>query len=134
MGREQNKDGILGTNSVEEMTDRRQIADELWEAHKHWEGERKFALRQITKHLTGREGMSSWHYQIMRHTADSGEDYLAIHEFYTMHDGKEGWTQKAVPIEADTVSDLRMALINILRDLERHGVRDAQTGEVVQNG
>jgi hypothetical protein len=26
--------------------------------------------------------MSSWHYQIMRHTADSGEDYLAIHEFY----------------------------------------------------
>jgi hypothetical protein len=27
--------------------------------------------------------MSSWHYQIMRHTADSGEDYLAIHEYYT---------------------------------------------------
>jgi hypothetical protein len=27
--------------------------------------------------------MSRWHYQIMRHTADSGEDYLAIHEFYT---------------------------------------------------
>jgi hypothetical protein len=34
--------------------------------------------------------MSRWHYQIMRHTADSGEDYLAVHEFYTMHDGKLG--------------------------------------------
>ena len=116
------------------MTDRRQIADELWAAHKHWTGERKFALRQITKHLTGREGMSGWHYQIMRHIADSGEDYLAIHEYYTLHDKQESWTLKAVPIEADTVADLRMALINILRDLERHGVRDAKTGEVVQTG
>ena len=78
--------------------------------------------------------MSGWHYQIMRHTADSGEDYLAIHEYYTLHDKQESWTLKAVPIEADTVADLRMALINILRDLERHGVRDAKTGEVVQTG
>jgi hypothetical protein len=27
-----------------------------------------------------------------------------------------------------------MALLDILRDLERHGVRDAKTGEVVQTG
>ena len=33
------------------MTDRRQIADELWEAFKHWEGERKYALRIIVKWL-----------------------------------------------------------------------------------
>jgi hypothetical protein len=33
------------------MSDRRQIADELWQAFKHWEGERKFALRQIVKWL-----------------------------------------------------------------------------------
>jgi hypothetical protein len=46
----------------------------------------------------GGEHMSRWHYQIMRHTADSGEDYLAIHEFYTMHNGKlRAWTQKAMP-------------------------------------
>jgi hypothetical protein len=32
----------------------------------------------------------------MRHTADSGEDYLGVHEFYTMHDkGTEGWTAQA---------------------------------------
>lgn len=33
------------------MTERSQIADEIWQAFKHWEGERKFALRQIVKHL-----------------------------------------------------------------------------------
>ena len=113
------------------MTDRRQIADEIWQAHKHWTGERKFALRQITKHLTGRDDMSSWRYQIMQHIADDGEKYLAIHEFYTMHDGKEGWTAKPVPLEADSVADMRMALLNVLRDLERHGVRDAKTGEPI---
>jgi len=72
--------------------------------------------------------MSSWRYQIMQHVADDGEAYLAVHEFYTMHNGDEGWTQRPVPIEAESISDLRMALINILRDLERHGVRDAKTG------
>jgi hypothetical protein len=70
----------------------------------------------------------------MRHTADSGEDYLAIHEFYVMHDKKEGWTSKPVPIEADTVPEMRQALLAILTDIERHGVRDAKTGEVVQAG
>ena len=78
--------------------------------------------------------MSRWHYQIMRHTADSGEDYLAIHEFYTMHDGKLGWTQKAVPIEADSLDEMREALTAVLQDLDRYGVRDAETGEVVQAG
>jgi hypothetical protein len=113
------------------MTDRHQIANELWAAHKHWTGERKFALRQITKHLTGRDDMSSWHYQIMQHIADDGEPYLAIHEFYKMHDGKEGWTQKAVPIEADSLPEMRKALLAILTDIERHGVRDAKTGQPI---
>jgi hypothetical protein len=51
--------------------------------------------------------LSSWHYQIMRHTADSGEDYLGVHEFYTMHDGKLGWTAKPILIEADTLPEMR---------------------------
>jgi hypothetical protein len=76
--------------------------------------------------------MSSWRYQIMRHRADSGEDFLAIHEFFVGHDKKEGWTAKPVPIEADTVPELRLTLLNILRDLERHGVRDAKTGAPIQ--
>jgi hypothetical protein len=70
----------------------------------------------------------------MRHRADSGDDYLAVHEFFVGHDKKEGWTAKPVLIEADTLPEMRMALINILRDLERHGVRDARTGEIVQAG
>ena len=75
--------------------------------------------------------MSSWRYQIMRHTADSGEDFLAVHEFYTMHDGKEGWTAKPILLEAGTLPEMRVALLDILRDLERHGVRDAKTGEPI---
>jgi hypothetical protein len=77
--------------------------------------------------------MSSWHYQIMQHIDDSGEPYLAIHEFYTMHDGKEGWTQKAVPIEADSLSEMRKALLAILTDIERHGVKDAKTGQPIRS-
>jgi hypothetical protein len=114
------------------MQERRQIADELWAAFSGWEGEKKFALRAIKKHLLGPEWeMSSWRFQAMKHTADTGEDYLAIHEFYTMHDGKEGWTQKPITIEADNLPAMRMALLDILRDLERHGVRDAKTGEPI---
>ena len=78
--------------------------------------------------------MSSWRYQIMRHTADSGEDFLGVHEFYTMHDGKLGWTAKPILIEADSLPEMRQALLAILTDIERHGVRDARTGEIVQAG
>lgn len=78
--------------------------------------------------------MSSWRFQIMQHTDDNGSSYLAIHEAYKLHDGKDGWTQRPVPIEAESVSDLRITLLNILRDLERHGVKNAKTGEIVQAG
>jgi len=64
----------------------------------------------------------------MRHTADSGDTYLAIHEFYTMHDKSEGWTAKPVPLEADSLPEMRKALLAVLTDIERHGVRDAKTG------
>lgn len=68
--------------------------------------------------------MSSWRFQIFRHTDDSGEAYLAIHEYYTLHDGSEAWTARPVPIEAETVEDLRDTLSRISADLERYGVRD----------
>lgn len=38
------------------MSDRRQIADEIWQAFKGWEGEKKFALRQIVKWLKNTPG------------------------------------------------------------------------------
>jgi hypothetical protein len=78
--------------------------------------------------------MSSWRYQIMRHVDDNGDAFLKVHEFFIGHDKKESWTAFSVPVEADTVPEMRMTLLNILRDLERHGVRDVDTGEVVQAG
>jgi len=78
--------------------------------------------------------MSHWRYQIMRHVDDNGDAFLKVHEFFIGHDKKESWTAFSVPVEADTVPEMRMTLLNILRDLERHGVRDVDTGEVVQAG
>lgn len=37
------------------MPDRDQIADDIWQAFKHWEGERKFALRQVVRWLKAQE-------------------------------------------------------------------------------
>jgi hypothetical protein len=38
------------------MTDRHQIANELWHQFKdRWRGEKKFALREIVKHLKGEQ-------------------------------------------------------------------------------
>lgn len=76
--------------------------------------------------------MSHWRFQIFQHYDDAGEPYLAIHEYYTMHDGKEAWTLKPVPIETDTAEDMKQTLLNIISDLERFGVRDIVSGEVVQ--
>ena len=75
--------------------------------------------------------MSYWRYQIMRHIADNGEPFLGIHEFFIMHDKSEGWTAKPVPIETETLPEMRQALIQILQDAERHGIRDAKTGEKI---
>ena len=75
--------------------------------------------------------MSRWWYQVMQHKDDAGEPYLAIHEAYSMHDGKIAWTAKPVPIEENTVDDMYQTLHHILNDLERHGVRDVETWEKV---
>lgn len=75
--------------------------------------------------------MSSWRFQVIRNVDDGGEPYYAVHEFYTLHDGKEAWTQRPVTFEAETVRNLRLALERALRDLERHGVRDGETGAAV---
>jgi hypothetical protein len=36
-----------------------------------------------------------------------------------------------VPLEADSLPEMRKALLAVLTDIERHGVRDAKTGEPV---
>lgn len=76
--------------------------------------------------------MSHWRFQIFQHYDDAGEPYLAIHEYYYTHDKQEVWTLKPVPIETDTAEEMKQTLLNIISDLERFGVRDIVTGEVVQ--
>jgi hypothetical protein len=77
--------------------------------------------------------LSKWRYQIFQHRDDAGEPYLAIHEYYTLHDGKEAWTARPVPIEADTVRELRDALKHIIEDLDEFGVKDIETGEQIDD-
>ena len=76
--------------------------------------------------------MSKWRYQAMRHFGDDGEPYLAVHEFYTLHDGKEAWTQRPVPLEAESAAELVETLRRVLSDVERYGVRDAGSGAPVE--
>ena len=76
--------------------------------------------------------MSGWRYQLFQHYDDEGDPYLCVHEFYTLHDGREGWTACPVPIEADTVKEMQMALHQILNDIDKHGVRDINTGELIK--
>lgn len=75
--------------------------------------------------------MSHWHYQVMQNIDEDGEPFLAVHEFYVMHDNKEGWTSQPVEIAADSLGDLRKALLRMLIDMEDHGIRDAKTGAVI---
>lgn len=67
--------------------------------------------------------MSHWHYQVMRHTDSSGEEYYAIHEYYEMEDG-DGWTENPVDVTGESIKDLRSSLARMYRDIDKHGVKD----------
>jgi len=67
--------------------------------------------------------MSYWHYQVMRHTDSSGEDYYAVHEYYEMEDG-DGWTENPVDVTGTSIADLKKSLMCMLLDIDKHGVKD----------
>lgn len=67
--------------------------------------------------------MGHWHYQLMRHLTEGGETYYAIHEYYPMEDG-DGWTEKPVTVDGESKSDVIWMLKAILKDIEKHGVKD----------
>jgi len=65
-----------------------------------------------------------WHYQLMRHkNTISGSDYYAIHEYYPMEDG-DGWTERPVFIDGDSVEEVKNVLMMMLEDIQKHGVKD----------
>ena len=67
--------------------------------------------------------MSHWHYQLMKHTAPDGETYYAVHEYYNLETGP-AWTEKAIPIDGESITEIRGMLIDILKDMDTHGVKD----------
>jgi len=66
---------------------------------------------------------SHWHYQLMRHKTEDGEDYYAIHEYYPDQDG-DGWTEAPVDVTGDSVEEVKEVLQAMLEDIEKHGVKD----------
>lgn len=71
--------------------------------------------------------MSYWHYQLMYHKYDKpvlGEEgYYAIHEYYNMNDSG-GWTINPVEVTGDSIEDVKKALLLMLHDIDKHGVKD----------
>ena len=65
-----------------------------------------------------------WHYQLMRHTDDNGEEYFAIHEYYQLDGGGGGWTEAPVDVVGDTIEEVKEVLQMMLEDIEKHGVKD----------
>ena len=64
-----------------------------------------------------------WHFQLMRHTDDNGEEYFAIHEYYPDQDG-DSWTEAPVDVTGDSVEEVKEVLQAMLDDIEKHGVKD----------
>ena len=67
--------------------------------------------------------MSHWHYQLMKHTAGETYVYYAIHEYYEMDEG-DGWTENPVDVTGDSIEDVKKALMLMLHDIDKHGVKD----------
>ena len=71
--------------------------------------------------------MSHWHYQLMYHKYDEhvlGEEgYYAVHEYHEMDDGA-GWTENPANVTGDSIEDVKKMLLLILKDIDKHGVKD----------
>jgi hypothetical protein len=55
--------------------------------------------------------------------AVTGEDYYAIHEYYSLEDG-DGWTEGSVTVDGNSVEEVKEVLQMMLADIEKHGVKD----------
>ena len=62
----------------------------------------------------------TWHYQLMRHTEPDGEIWYAVHEVY------EGNSYTAEPVRGPGrgIDDIEWMLETVLKDIEKHGVKD----------
>ena len=72
---------------------------------------------------------SHWHYQVMYHkyetpTAFTGEGYYAVHEQFVLDNGEVMWTDNPVELTGESIEDLKKALLLMLNDIDKHGVKD----------
>jgi hypothetical protein len=87
-----------------------------------------------------------WHYQVMRHEYDYSDVqanalgikyYYAVHEFYPADNENErkkgSWTETACNPQGDTINGLKDDLEYMLNCIEQYGIRDANTGELIEN-
>jgi hypothetical protein len=51
------------------------------------------------------------------------EGYYAVHEYYEMDDG-DGWTENPVDVTGCSIEDVKKALMLMLHDIDKHGVKD----------
>jgi len=64
-----------------------------------------------------------WHYQLMRHQDNFGEEYYAIHEYFHMDDG-DAWTENPVTVTGESIEDVKKSLMLMLGDIDKHGVKN----------
>ena len=67
--------------------------------------------------------MSFWHYQLMKHVDKSGEIWYGIHEYFNMNDDN-AWTEQPVRVSGESPEEVKEILGMMLRDIDRHGVKD----------
>jgi hypothetical protein len=77
----------------------------------------------------------TWHYQIMRHSADrldgGQEVWYEIHEFYPKDRHGAYAYSEPVTIFGESVDELKKMLKMVEQDIYRHGVIDIKTMEKV---
>jgi len=71
-----------------------------------------------------------WYYQIMKH----GEVY-SVHEYYPINEDSDGdgWTEMPITLDGSSVEDIKDMLTMIRKDIKKHGVRDYETGEIIDD-
>jgi len=62
----------------------------------------------------------TWHYQLMKHTEPDDQVWYAVHELY----GNNTYTKFPVGVRGDGEEDIVRMLEHMLKDIEKHGVKD----------
>ena len=65
----------------------------------------------------------SWHYQLIRHTEPDDEVWYGVHKNY-YRSGSDSYTVEPVSIKSHDKDDITWMLQAMLRDIEKHGVKD----------